>query len=176
MSAHYLFGTRLAKGNTGMPDEVDTPHTMATTSAPVDTRTGTQRPSRLQGQPVERRRAQHRKWIWLPGAARLWRASRDRLVSELEEEARRKEKRWRSVYIPTPDPIDWAHCRAQVEARELRPISAAPGPRDPLVGTTISLPRLGPVEVLDRLTRASMVYRIRLADGTERNIFMGYSY
>lgn len=116
-----------------------------------------------------------RKWIWLPGAARLWRASRDRLVSELEEEARRKEKRWRSGYIPTPDPIDWAYCRAQVEARELKPISASPALRDPLVGATIRLPRLGQVKVLDRLTRSSMIYRIRLADGSERNIFMGYS-
>lgn len=118
-----------------------------------------------------------RHWIWLPAAACKWTEA----LRHLENEIKLKEappsnvdpQKLAAPFAPTPLVANWNEFRARVTERELKSLDCEPEVVDRLVGTSVALPGPGIVKVLERLTRASRVYRVMLLDGSLRTVFLG---
>ena len=112
-----------------------------------------------------------RHWIWEPSAARRWERSRDELEARLSLPVGTAPRT--SGMLSPVSAERWEEIRQQFEENEWIPIGRPPVVDDPLIGCWVWLDRKGEAEIVQRLTRAGGVYRVRLSWGEFRIVYLG---
>lgn len=112
-----------------------------------------------------------RHWIWEPSAARCWERSRDELEARLSLPVGTAPRT--SGMLSPVSPERWEEIRQQFGENEWIPIGRPPVVDDPLIGCWVWLDGKGEAEIVQRLTRAGGVYRVRLSWGEFRIVYLG---